>query len=363
MLSTALEILNRLAVMLPLLTVGVSSLADEKKLGFETSHEVVLKQLSQGLYHVKVDLGELPIGMKGNVHIDLINNFDLDFPVKDLKASCGCTSVSFDKDTIAAGATVRLELALNTQMIRRNAEQAFQIRLVSGRGDRHDITLAVRYRLAGMVAFGKEMVSQEINADVKRQQLAVPFFLTPPTLPKQVSFEMSPSNDGVSAKLAPADSGWQVIIDVEPLFLPRKGFFTTLNAMNDAGETVDHMSLVFYQAKDIELSPRTLIFRGNDEKIGADGILHLHDEKDRPANDRPPSVSAKLGELKLAVKCTRIGKGIYRLHVNCDREKLAVPAEVADAGTEVSWHIVTASRVVGLSSRVHFSCIANLPTP
>ncbi len=342
---------------------GDTAVAQASHSGFDLTEEVVIERLSLSLYHTVVDLGELPVGTHGKIHLDLVNNFDLDFPVTDLSASKPCTSASFKKKMIAANSTARLELALETPRTARKSDQSFQIRLVSGRGQRHDVTFAIRYRLAGLIAFGEAMVSHQVGESVERQQLVVPFALTRPMDTKQVSIEISPPNDGVLARLASDDSGSRVIIDIEPVFIQKEGFVATIHAKDAEDAIVDRMLLSLYRVDDVELSPRTLIFRKGGEKAAAEGILCLHQVEDQPLGDRIPSISAKLGKLTLAVDCTKIGKGIYRVRVISSAENLARQREDSDADSRIAWHIVTASRSVESHSRVHFSSSLSTPNP
>ncbi|QEG00023.1 hypothetical protein Mal15_40910 [Stieleria maiorica] len=328
---------------------------------FEITREVAIQQFNGGLYHMLVDLGELPAGADGKIHLDLVNNFDFDFPVNDLTASCGCTSVSYKKDSVAADSTSRLEVILNTPKVRRKPEQSFQIRLVSGSGAQKDITLAIRYRLSGLAAFGQTIASHQINTSADRQRLTLPFVLTTPKSSKDVSIALPPNSDGITARLAQGTrSDWHVVVDIDPLFLPKQGVFTTITARDRLGETIDSMTLSLFHIEDVELSPRTFVFREAKGRLWADGILCLNEETDLPEDDRVPSIDAMLGESKLAVKCTRIGKGIYRVHVSSTIADLANRLKKTNTPPDISWHIVTASRTLGLSSRAHFSSTASL---
>jgi hypothetical protein len=240
---------------------------------------------------------------------------------------------------------------IETPKSARRADDSIVVAIKSSEGNDRDISLAAKYKLAGLMCFVDRMFVQEVNPRLERQSILVPFLLTRPVVADDIELVFTPRNDGIVAKIVEVDEKTYVEIVVDPVFIPEEGLTLSLSVRSQRVPFSDELTLTLLYPKEFTISPRTIRFRAVDDRLVANCMARDRQYKGKPAAEAVPNIEASIGECKLKVECTRLGSGIYRVQLSGDEKRLS--DEFGDDNADspkVSWHILTRIRAFHLES-------------
>ncbi len=327
---------------------------------FNLKKSVVVQTIFTGQYHVVVDLGELPAGKKGEVLLTLTNPNNVRFPVDKIDVGCNCGSARFVGDALEPNSVGQLILNLKTPKSSRRVVSSVGIALGGKEPNAKMISLAVRYKLAGLLGFMDRMVIQEVSKSLEQEESLIPIIVTDPVTRDDVRIEIVPDGIQVSAIPVVRDGRTFVRLSFRRADVPPEGVTFSLIARVRNGDAGDECIVSLNHRKELEVSPSTLRFQRSEKQIISSCILRCRTplgefSKTNSANadtPQPVSMSASLAGNNLRVRAKRIGRGIFRVHLSGDRDRLEKAFQESGEGpVSVRWNVITNEQTFSAVSR------------
>lgn len=342
--------------------VGGKPDSSEEKVGpaFVIKKQVNVESLL-GSYRMVIDLGKLKPGVTGRVDLELVNNNDVSFPVKELEIGCRCASAHFVGDEITRHSSAKLEMTLTTPATSRSVTNSTSIKLVSRTNESLDIDLVFSYQLVGLMTFLETVVNLEVDPERDRQAVMVPFLLSDPVRAQDVLLTFSPGVVGIKADIVVENDKTYVKIEFEPIQISPEGLFLDLLASDNSRAFSSKLTIFLRQRKNVDISPLTLRFRRNGENLEASSIVRY---RPRSVDSTEPELAehtvyfeAAIDKQKLNIRSQRLGKGIYRVYLVGSEAKLheALTDENISKPLKVQWQIVTPEKTYSIKSLVDVS--------
>tara|TARA_R110002049_G_scaffold309101_1_gene516858 strand:- start:1656 stop:2681 length:1026 start_codon:yes stop_codon:yes gene_type:complete len=310
-----------------------------------------------GRYHVVVDLGPLPMGVTGIAKLKLINPHQVNFSVNALELGCSCTSAEISADEIGPNSSATLIVTLSTRPTSRSQNVSVSVTLVSKADKSKNVTMALRYSLAGLMAFAGTSYAQEVDASLDRQTVTIPFLMTDPVTAKDVTFEIVPASDGVVASLVKKEGKHFVTVVFDPVFVSDESMPLSVIARDESRDLTDTLPLLLCKRKYLEITPRTLRFQSEDEQLIAACLLRYRPplveskqaDADNDSKEGAINMEASLGDVKLNVRAKKLGRGIYRVFLQGSKNKLQ-ESLAEEKKPSVQWRVTTPDKVYSVES-------------
>ena len=327
---------------------------DNPEFAFDIRKDVLVKALVNGSYSLTVDVGVLPSGAKGSLVLRLINQDELNFPVKDVIASCSCATGTLSVDDIKPVSSAELMLIINTPRTSKTIESSVLVKINSKTHESRNISVVVRYQLGELMCFVDEMVVKELAPGEGRLVFNVPFLLTKPLQSADVFLLFSPATPGVFASLTEIEGECFVRVEVDPIAVVGEGTRLTLGAQIPDRGLYDELIVSLARHREVEISPRTLHFRRVDEKITAQCILRVNGiAGNNPIDISLPSVEATIDGQLLSVQTTKLGNGVFLIKLS-EKESQAIQQLGRDDEQSIQWRILTSSKAFDIRSKAKY---------
>lgn len=315
------------------------------KPAFQIEKDVAIEPFFGG-YNLIANLGPLPAGATGTIHINLVNTQELAFPIKELEAGCRCASVEFDAKVIESGSRASLRITLSTPVRQKRATVTNLLVLVSSEDPKKNINLGLRYSLSGLMCFTENPYLQEVDPALENQTLMVPFLITHPVQADDVDFAVVPESREIHVSLAQEGGAHFAKIVFNPTFVGNDSQTFTIVARDQSRELRDEIPLLLRRRKQIELTPRTLRFHEDKERMKSVCLIRLCPPKNAVETavtgpNLAMSIEAATGTQSLHIESKQLGNGIYRVYISASKEQLIDWCEEHPEDLRIAWKILT----------------------
>ncbi len=277
-----------------------------------------------------LDLGALELGKDYDVCCTIWNNTGLTVKISSAITSSGCTYRSPPVE-IEPGVTGEVHFKIETGKSPRRPIVGLSLQLC-GKDPRETVTtLLIRYQLAGLVDFSKDLFVWEIVGPADAR-ISVPVIATPPAELSTLTVEFSKELKGVVDYKwdAESEAGGMLVLslkdDAKSIKKPLMGSIV-LKGKQESSTCV--CSLLVRSRHAIQVLPASLYFRDSEtdpDNLVATAVIRLDENAFRSKIGVAPAtmISAKMsvGELELAVELTQLSQFSYRALVTLPRSMI-----------------------------------------
>lgn len=281
-----------------------------------------------------VHLGALPKNTRGKLSITLRNDTGEKLGIDRVKSSCGCLSPTITVDSIAPGATARLQFVLETpkQAVQREISVTAILIATGGR----DVRLNMRYVIEGVLATPSPVSVIEVSGSEEFQRFTIPLVYTEPVTPDQIQLTADAQLEPVSFKIGVKDDQASIIGEFPLEELGDDGFSGRVFVEHPQTHQRVPVDLIIRRSLPVTVSPSIITMRRkskDDETFLGPAIVHVRHNGEVDTED---TALIDVGQTTppVQVRSKRLGSGVYRLTVTSSpssqwlRDNRSTPIEV-----------------------------------
>lgn len=301
-------------------------------------------------FYADVDLGEINVGKSGIVNLELVNPFEESIDFEGLQVGCACVDIvnGESNKSLLAGKSMKLKFKLSTPPTAEDStvQLAINFKAPPNKDSKplenlYVISLQIKYRLAGMIAFQGRSAIIEIPEQTAMGEMSVGFVFSAPIESRNIEvFASEPLRDiAFSMKFDDGESG-HLFASIPFAAVAKGPIGGEVSIKDSVTGRRSSIWIVINKAQPIKLSPLSLTFRKN-EKTGDHHatallkmIVHPESKEEKVAdadnkvssdrNDEEPSVTCFYQGRILRLEKKKLGNHTYRLDIRAAKAELDV---------------------------------------
>lgn len=302
-----------------------------------------------------IDLGLLPRGTRGIVALTLLNNSSETIRIDRVKTNSAWLASNASAESIESGGKGEFEFTLEIPDIAATKEIRLSASLLSPDQNR-EVRLAIKYMIAGVLAFESPLYVGELNANAQSQLLQSKIVCTAPVVPEEIEITSDAALKSVQFEIHLKD-GQPVLSGTLPPNTQSDDEIAGRVVLKHAKTNqADSMDLILRRKILSRISPFVITLRRTDSQQAFQGaaILHLDDGKDSKTDTANRLIiDALSSDLSLQVSAKPLTRGVYKLQLSClpDDDHLA---EVVKRPIEATIHVRSKEGPIKVATKLAF---------
>lgn len=302
-----------------------------------------------------IDLGLLPRGTRGVVALTLVNNSTDTIQIDRVKTNSAWLASNASAKSIEPGGKGEFEFTLETLNVAATKEISLSASLLSPDQSR-EVRLAMKYMIAGVLAFESPLYVGELNANAQSQLFESKIVCTAPVVPEEIEITSDPALKNVQFEIH--------LKDRQPVL---SGTLPPNTVFNDeiAGRVVlkhaktnqaASMDLILRKKTLPSISPSVITLRRTDSQQAFQGaaILHLDDAKDSKTDTViQPIIDTLSSDLPLQITAKPLTRGVYKLQLSSlPHDNLL--SEMVKRPIDVTMHVRSKKQPIKVATKLAF---------
>lgn len=302
-----------------------------------------------------IDLGLLPRGTRGIVALTLLNNSSDTIRIDRVKTNSAWLTSNASAESIEPGGEGEFEFTLQTPDIAATKEIRLSASLLSPDQNR-EVRLAIKYMIAGVLAFESPLYVGELNANSQSQLFESKIVCTAPVVPEEIEITSDAALKTVQFEIHVKD-GKPVLSGTLPPNTQSDdeiaGRVVLKHAKTNQAASMD---LILRKNTRARISPTVITLRRSDSQQAFQGaaILHVDDAKDSqtdPANQL--IIDALASDLPLQITAKPLTRGVYKLQLSCLPDDDHLP-KVVKRPIDVTLHVSSKKQPIKVATKLAF---------
>jgi hypothetical protein len=300
-------------VLLHLVVLQVCAVSQQSKTDFEIESEATVFQSETGQFSIRTDIGTIPSGKRGIVHLLVHNPYDLPITIDKFKTSCSCLKAGTSSGEIPARGSSEIDLILQVPPESKDPQYKMHLMLISTANG--EIPIELRSFLGGLSCFTGATYLTELSRSQSKHTFRIPIVVTDPV--KTNSLKVTCSDSMRNFRCRAVSDGSEDFVECTFSGTP-ESVLGEVTLTNDINGKKSKLTCIVRSRPFFEIAPQVLRFVQDEadvQKYSESVLVKLDPETlgDTNSEIEPlPVIEWDSREGRLTAELVRIARGIYK---------------------------------------------------